>query len=74
MHGKESPGSRTGETEPEVRPQKVTSFAGRTGVQAGSQGVCVCVCVVVVVVVGCVCASPLRTELPYFCLCSKYQG
>ena len=45
MHGKESPGSRTGETEPEVRPQKVTSFAGRTGVQAGSQGVCVCVCV-----------------------------
>ena len=45
MHGKESPGSRTGETEPEVRPQKVTSFAGRTGVQAGSQGVCVYVCV-----------------------------
>ena len=51
MHGKESPGSHTGETEPEVRPQKVTRFAGRTGVQAGSQGacartcVCVCVCV-----------------------------
>ena len=49
MHGKESPGSHTGETEPEVRPQKVTSFAGRTGVQAGSQGVCVCVCVCVCV-------------------------
>ena len=42
-----SPGSHTGESEPEVRSQKVTSFAGRTGVQAGRQGVCACECICV---------------------------
>ena len=37
MHGKESPGSRTGETEPEVKDD--------VGIFWATSYVCVCVCV-----------------------------